>query len=137
VIDGAMFKIGAISLFFLVSPLAAQEISTPPANRIVLSGERVRIGFSYDLNPNCSSRGEVKSRLLEKPKNGEVETATERGFSLYDKDDQRYKCNEKETDILSYYYKPRHDFKGKDRLVIEVFFPSGAYRKRLFNIDVR
>jgi hypothetical protein len=33
--------------------------------------------------------------------------------------------------------KSREDVKGKDRIVIEVFYPSGSYRKRLFNIDVR
>ncbi len=124
-------------LFFSVWPVAAQEISTPPANRIALSGERVRIGFSFDLNPDCSSKGEVKSRLLEQPKNGVVEMVTEKGFTLYAKDDQKFQCNEKQSDIQSYYYKSREDFKGKDKLVIEVFYPSGSYRKRLFNIDVR
>jgi hypothetical protein len=117
--------------------VAAQEIPTPPTNRIALSGERVRIGFSYHLNPDCSSGGEVKSRLLEKPKNGEVEIVSQRGFTTYDKEDQRYKCNERQNDVQVYYYKSREDFKCKDRLVIEVFFASGSYRKRLFNVDVR
>jgi hypothetical protein len=124
-------------LFFSVWPVAAQEISTPPANRIALSGERVRIGFSYDLNADCSSKGEVKSRMLEQPKNGVVEMVTEKGFTVYAKDDQKFRCNEKQSDIYSYYYKSREDFKGKDKVVIEVFYPSGTYRKRLFNIDVR
>ena len=136
-IDGAMFKIGAISLFFLVSPLAAQEISTPPANRIALSGERVRIGFSYDLNPDCSSKGEVKSRMLEQPKNGVVEMVTEKGFPSYPQNNQKYECNEKKSDVRAYYYKSREDFKGKDRFVVEVFYSNGNYRERLFNIDVR
>jgi hypothetical protein len=124
-------------LFFLVSPVAAQEISTPPTNRTVLSGERVRIGYSYALNPDCNSAGEIKSRFLEKPKNGVVEITTEKGFPAYAKDDHRNKCNEKEIDIQAYYYKSRDEFKGKDRLVVEVFYPIGTYRKRLFNIDVR
>ena len=66
-----------------------------------------------------------------------VEMITEKGFTLYSKDDQKYKCNEQQSDLQVYYYKSRDDFKGKDRLVIEVFYPSGGYRKRLFNIDVR
>jgi hypothetical protein len=134
----AMSKIGAIAaLFISVCPVAAQELPTPPANRIALSGERVRIGFSYDLNADCSSKGEVKSRLLEQPKKGVVEMVTEKGFTFYAKDDQKFKCNEKQSDIQAYYYKSHDDFKGKDRLVIEVFYPSGSYRKRLFNMDVR
>jgi hypothetical protein len=97
----------------------------------------VRIGFSYDLNPDCSSRGQIKSRLLEQPKNGVVEMVTEKGFTGYAKDDQKYKCNEKQSDLRAYYYKSREDFKGKDRFVVEVFYPNGGYRKQLYNIDVR
>jgi hypothetical protein len=126
-----------ISMSFLVFPLTAQEIQTPPAHRIALSGERVRVGFSYELNADCSPRGEIKSRLLEQPKNGVVEIVTEKGFASYGKEDQRYKCNEKQSELPVYYYKSREDFKGKDRFVVEVFYPSGTYRKRLFNVDVR
>jgi hypothetical protein len=124
-------------LFFSVWPVAAQELSTPPTNKIVLSGERVRIGISYDVTPDCSSTGQIKSRLLEQPKNGVVEMVTEKGYTTYAKDDQKYKCNEKQSDLEAYYYKSRDDFKGKDRFVVEVFYPRGSYRKLMFNIDVR
>jgi hypothetical protein len=124
-------------LFFWGGPLAAQELSTPPTHRIVLSGERVRIGFSYDVDPDCSSTGHINSRLLEQPKHGVVEIVTEKGYTNYAMDHQKYKCNEKQSDIQAYYYKSREDFKGKDRFVVEVFFPRGSYRKRVFNIDVR
>jgi hypothetical protein len=110
-------------LFLSVWPVAAQELSTPPTHRIVLSGERVLVGFTYDLDPDCSSTGHIKSRLLEQPKNGGVEMVTEKGFTTYAKDDQKYKCNEKQSDIQSYYYKSREDYKGKDRFVVEVFYP--------------
>jgi len=124
-------------LFFSVWPVAAQELSTPPVHRIVLSGERVRVGFTYDVDADCSSTGHIKSRLLEQPKNGVVEIVTENGFTAYAKDDPKYKCNEKQSDILAYYYTSREGFKGKDRFVAEVFYPKGAYRKRIFSIDVR
>ena len=112
-------------------------LSTPPTNKVALSGERVRLGFSYGVNPDCSSQGEIKSRLLEHPKNGVVEMVTEKGFPSYPKNNQKYECNETKSDVQAYYYKSREDFKGKDRFVVEVFFPNGNYRKRLFNIDVR
>jgi hypothetical protein len=124
-------------LFFSVWPVAAQELSTAPTHKIVLSGERVRVGFAYDVNPDCSSTGEIKSRLLEQPKNGVVEMVTEKGFTIYAKDDQKYKCNEKQSDLRAYYYKSREDFKGKDRFVVEVFYPRGSYRKQIYNINVR
>jgi hypothetical protein len=124
-------------LFFSVWPVAAQQIPTEPANRIVLSGERVRVGFAYDVNHDCSSRGQIKSRLLEQPKNGVVEMVEEKGYTRYPKDDQRYRCNENQSDTEAIYYKSREDFKGKDRFVVEVFYPGGIYRKRIFNVDVR
>ena len=134
-----MLRIGLMAalLFLSIWPVAAQELSTPPTNRIILSGERVLVGFTYDLEPDCSSTGHIKSRLLEQPKNGVVEMVTEKGFTTYAKDDQKYKCNEKQSDIQSYYYKSREDYKGKDRFVVEVFYPRGTYRKRIFLIDVR
>jgi hypothetical protein len=124
-------------LFFSIWPAAAQVLSTAPTNRVALSGERVRVGFSYEVNADCSSAGEIKSRVLEHPKNGVVEVVTEKGFPSYAKDNQKYKCNETQSDVQAYYYKSREDFKGKDKIVVEVFYPGGSYRKRLFNIDVR
>ena len=124
-------------LFFSVWPAAAQVVSTPPTNKVALSGERVRVGFSHNVNADCSSAGEIKSRVLEQPKNGVLEMVTEKGFPSYAKDSQKYKCNETQSDVQAYYYKSREDFKGKDRFVVEVFYPSGSYRKRLFTIDVR
>jgi hypothetical protein len=113
-------------LFFSVWPVAAQEISTPPINRIVLSGERVRVGTAWDVNSDCSSTGHIKSRLLEKPKNGVVEMVAEMGFTSYANDNPKYKCNEKQSDIQAYYYKSQEDFKGKDRFAVEVFYPRGV-----------
>jgi hypothetical protein len=124
-------------MVFMSSAASAQEVATPPTNKIVLSGERNRVGFSYSLNPDCTSAGEIRSRLVEPPKNGIVEIVKEKGFSSYPKDSQMYNCNEKPSDIDAYYYKSRDGFKGKDRFVSEVFFPSGSYRRRVFNIDVR
>jgi len=112
-------------------------LPTAPANKVALSGERVRVGFSYHVNADCRSAGEIKSRMLEHPKNGVAEMVTEKGFPSYDKDNQKYYCNDTKTDVQAYYYKSQEGFKGKDRFVVEVFYPNGNYRERLFNIDIR
>ena len=124
-----------LAMIRILLPQAPRHESKLPG--WALSGERVRLGFSYGVNPNCSSQGEIKSRLLEHPKNGVVEMVTEKGFPGYPQNDQKYECNEKKSDVRAYYYKSREDFKGTDRFVVEVFFPNGNYRKRLFAIDVR
>jgi hypothetical protein len=117
--------------------VSAGVLPTAPVNKVALSGERVRVGFSFHVNADCRSAGEIKYRMLEHPKNGVAEMVTEKGFTGYPKDDQRYYCNDTKTDVQAYYYKSREDFKGKDRFVVEVFYSNGNYRERLFNIDVR
>jgi hypothetical protein len=62
---------------------------------------------SYDVNPDCSSTGQIKSQLLEEPKNGAAEMVTEKGLTSYAKDNPKYKCNEKQSDLQAYYYKSR------------------------------
>jgi hypothetical protein len=45
------------------------------------------------VNPDCSSTGQIKSRLLEQPKNGVVEMVTEKGFTAYAKNTSAMKSN--------------------------------------------
>ncbi len=115
----------------------ARELPTPPTSATVPSGERTRVGKAFDLNPDCSSGGKITARLIEKPADGLAEIVNERGFTEYEKDAQAYKCNEKESDITKFYYTSNGGFKGKDGFTVEVFYPNGNYRKRVFNIDVR
>lgn len=114
-----------------------QELVTAPSFPIVASGNRTRVGTAYHLNADCSPAGAISVRLAEKPKNGTVELVAEQGFSDYGRDAQQYKCNEKPSELQAFYYTSRDGFTGKDRFVVEVFYPIGTYRKRLFNVDVR
>jgi hypothetical protein len=120
-----------------VAPLCAREIPTPPQFKNVASGVRTHVGTSYHLNPDCSLDGKVIVRLIQKPQNGSVELIAEQGFTNYSKDRQQYKCNRTLTDVEKVFYTSRNGFVGKDRFVIEVFYPNGNYRKKVFNIDVR
>ena len=114
----------------------AGELPTPPVSAIVPGGERTRVGITYHLNPDCSSGGKITTRLFQAPKNGKVEMLTERGFTEYAKDVHAYKCNERETEVTAFYYTSQDDFKGRDQFTVEIFFPNGNYRKRIFNVDV-
>jgi hypothetical protein len=123
----------------LLGPLevSGQEIPTQPQFRIVLSGVRTKVGFTYSLNADCTSAGLPNVRILQKPRSGTVEILNEEGYTAYAKDAQQYKCNEKKTEMISYYYKSNEGFRGKDRFVVEVFFLSGQYRKLVVNVDVK
>jgi hypothetical protein len=117
--------------------VAAVELPTPPVAVVALTGERVKAGHSFDINPDCSAGGEIKARLTVPPKNGTAEIVQEKGFPRVGKDDPRAKCNDKPSDVTAYYYQSRDGFTGKDRFVIEVFFHNGNYRKHIYNVDVR
>jgi hypothetical protein len=123
------------SLFSVAA--SAQELPPLSQNKIVLSGERTRVGIAYDLNPDCTPAGELRIRLVEPPKNGVAKIVKEQGVTQYPKDNQMYKCNEKTSDIQAFYYQPQDGFKEKDRFATEAFTRNGAHRKRIFNIDVR
>jgi hypothetical protein len=129
----------ALLVFVLVATGMAEsrELPTPPVSAIVASGERTRVGITFQVNPDCSSGGKIITRLFQPPKNGKVEMLTERGFTDYAKDLQTHKCNERESEITAFYYTPQNDFKGSDQFTVEIFFPNGNYRKRVFNVGVR
>jgi hypothetical protein len=117
--------------------VAAVELPTPPVTVVALSGDRVRAGRSYDMNPDCSPGGEVKARLTEAPKNGTAEIVQEKEFINFGKDNALSKCSDKSADVTAYYYQSKDGFKGKDRFVIETFFHNGNFRKHVYNVDVR
>ena len=119
------------------SPGPGQEIPTQPQFRIVLSGARTKVGMSYNLNADCTSAGIPSVRIVEAPKRGKVEIVNEEDYTNYSKDAQQYKCNEKKTEMVNYYYKSNEGFRGKDRFAVEMFFSNGQYRKVVVNVDVK
>jgi hypothetical protein len=129
----------AILTFLLLSEgqASAVELRTAPVSVTALSGQRVRMGYSASLNNDCSTSGDIKARLADPPRNGTADIVMEKGFTRFPKGDQKFKCNEKQSDVQAYYYQSRDGFKGKDKVVIETFFSNGNYRKRTYNIDVR
>jgi hypothetical protein len=125
------------ALLLSMGQVGAVELPTPAVTVVALSGDRVRAGRSFDINPDCSSGGEIKARLTETPKNGTAEIVQEKGFINFGKDSPLNKCSETAADVTAYYYQSKDGFKGKDRFVIETFFANGNYRRHVYNVDVR
>jgi hypothetical protein len=136
-----IFKLATLALSLTASLnvelLSAREIVTAPAFKTVLAGKRTMLGRFYDLNADCSSAGSVSLRFLQEPRSGVAEIVSEQGFTGYPKDDLRYKCNERPSDLTKVYYRSNDDFKGKDQFIVEAFYPNGDYRKLMVNVDVR
>jgi hypothetical protein len=120
-----------------IGQACARELSTRPVFAIVVSGERTKVSKTFHLNPDCSPAGKIIARFAEHPKNGTAEIVNEKGFTDYDKESQERKCNERESEIIGFYYTSREGFIGKDKFIIEIFYPNGNYRKRVINVEVR
>ncbi len=134
------FRLSSLTLAMLMlgpPQVSGQELQTQPQFRIVLSGVRTKVGWTYSLNADCTSAGLPNARILENPKRGKVEILNEEGYTNYSKDAQQYKCNEKKTETVSYYYQSNEGFRGKDRFAVEMFFAGGQYRKVVVNVDVK
>lgn len=120
-----------------IGQVCARELPTRPVFAIVISGERTKVSKTFHLNPDCSPVGKIITRLAEQPKNGTAEIVNEKGYTDYNKDSQRYKCNERESEIIGFYYTSKEGFTGKDKFIIEIFYNNGNYRKRIVNVEVR
>jgi hypothetical protein len=55
-------------------------------NRIVASGAKVRIGFFYAVNPDCTAMGNVTVRVAKQPEQGKVETVATTEYAHYSKE---------------------------------------------------
>ena len=131
-----MLVASLFSILYL-SEAAAMELAPTTTVSTVVSGIRTRIGFSFSLNPDCSVDGTIVVRVLQPPKNGKFESVDEIGNSNYEKKDQKFRCNIESRLVSKYFYTSDEGFSGKDRLMIETFFPNGNSRKRTFEVTVK
>jgi hypothetical protein len=106
-------------------------------DKVVLAGERTRLNYWYALENDCTSLGKTIVRILRGPKNGKVEVDVGPGFPDYQKDNTRFKCNEKSVDVTRLWYTSNGDFKGRDVIELEVIYPTGGYRKSKIAVTVK
>jgi len=106
-------------------------------NKVVLTGEKIRLTHYQALDPDCTSQGKTTIRILKEPQNGRTEVASVRAFPNYEKDNVRAKCNEQQVDASGLWYVSNVSFKGQDLIELEVIFPRGEYYKGKIKITVK
>jgi hypothetical protein len=123
-----MIRSKFIPVILAVLPLAgatqdvfAQQPST--ANISVPTGKKRLVGFFTNLNPDCSTAGEIDARVTKQPENGTVEVETGTGFANYADNNQRHACNLKPSPGMRVTYTSKESFIGSD--TFEVEFLSG------------
>jgi hypothetical protein len=126
----------------VAAPAAPKTAAPAPAaivevSRVAIADQPLRVGFFYDLNPDCSLVGIPSVRILEQPKSGKVTVENGTGFPAFPASNIRYACNSSRSDgaIVSYTANP--GYTGADSLTMEIIYPDGFANKRHYAIDVR
>ncbi|NYJ11081.1 hypothetical protein GGI64_002132 [Rhizobium leguminosarum] len=100
-----------------------------------LSGERTKMGQSYNLNVDCTVATMAKIRLVQAPAHGTVDFVTENIYSNY-KDSPRVKCNSRKAPGVSEYYTSKSGYSGTDMYKVRVSYGEGTIKDVTVNIKV-
>jgi hypothetical protein len=125
--------LGLLALCLGDQVVAAQEAPPTPAlpkpvnvTRFVPSGEARTIGTVTALYPDCSSRGPIVARVVEKPEHGDVSFESGDVFPTYVQTAPLSACNSKRAPGLMINYRSEQDFIGQDGMKIFFIFPDGS-----------
>jgi hypothetical protein len=108
-----------------VDAAAAQTLPPVPISSTVPAGIKRQIGFFASLNADCSTNGDIQSRLIKQPANGTVELDDGLGYPTYPQNNQRYACNSRMVMGVRVFYTSKDSFTGKDSFETEFFAPAG------------
>jgi len=137
---------GLAGLLAVSTATSAQQAKTPPGKKAdqtmsiaaTVAGEtRTRVAYFWSVNPDCSLTGPTTVRIVTPPANGVAEVDIGPAFPAFAKDNVRYKCNQKQYDLPRVWYASKPGYRGPDALAIEVFYPTGAYRKARVTVTVK
>jgi len=106
-------------------------------SRTVGSGTKHRIGFYASLNPDCTATGDITVRVTKQPEHGTVETVATTGYTHFDKENIRSKCNQHKVKGTLVNYKAAEKYSGTDEFDLLILYPTGFAREYHFDINVR
>ncbi len=122
-----------LALFSGDQAAVAQDAPPPPSlpkpvsvTRFVPSGEARTVGSLAALNPDCSSRGPIVARVIDKPEHGEVGLENGDIFPNYVQNSPLFACNSKRAPGIMINYRSEQDFIGQDSMKIFFIFPDGS-----------
>jgi hypothetical protein len=118
----------------LGSLMIASAAEAQSESKAVASGGVLRLAHFASVNPDCTSRGITVVRVNEAPTHGTVRMRRERGFTTFRNQQQ---CDDRRVDGVTVEYRPERGYLGADRVGLDVIFPTGNERLRVYNITVR
>jgi hypothetical protein len=121
------------------TPPPAQS-PAPPAiaerARVAIMDRKLRLEFFAVLNPDCSSRGFTRVRILEQAQHGNIAIDHGSRFSYFEQDHPRVECNKRQTEGTVLSYEPNAGFVGADSVTVEAITPTGFMYKLHYAIDI-
>ena len=115
----------------------AQTFPAIPISSTVPTGVKRQLGFFTSLNPDCSTTGDVQSRLVKQPANGLVELEDGYGYPNYEITNQRYGCNRQLLMGVRVFYTSKDGYLGKDTFETEFFTPTGADVVWMYSVTIK
>jgi clan AA aspartic protease (TIGR02281 family) len=102
-----------------------------------IAGTRIRVGFHYFLNPDCSSVGVHRVLANKPPEHGVLDIEEAEGFSNFPASNVRHACNSRKSPVREVWYTPDGAYVGTDAFAYDVIDPNGVVRKFSISVDVR
>jgi hypothetical protein len=114
-----------------------RAIPETAVNRDAFGGNEMRLGAMNWVNADCTSGPVPALRIVTAPQNGELRQEEVTIPVDRRKGDSRFDCNGKPVTAIAVHYKPKEDFKGNDKVVIDVDYKTGTVKRFNYKITVR
>jgi hypothetical protein len=105
--------------------------------RAVPAGQTLKLDHFANLNPDCSSAGDIAVRVLQDPANGKIAIKQAADFSTYPPFNPRSHCNDRRTPGVSVFYTPNQNYLGPDSVIFDIIFANGLERSDTFHLSVK
>ena len=102
-----------------------------------ISGRPAKLSHYANLNPDCTSAGEVVVRVTQEPGHGRAVTQAAQGYTSYTADNPRSQCNLHATPGVDLIYTSAPGYFGPDTVGADAIYASGGESMRTFNINVK
>jgi hypothetical protein len=115
----------------LLSAISAQ------AQRHVINGQTIQLGFFVSANPDCTARGYAVVNITQQPQHGRVRITRGSDFSYFPASNPRSECNRRRLPGVGVHYTAERGYTGYDTVGVELLFPSGRHGRGSYNLYVR
>ena len=119
-----------------VKPEADSRPADAPQHRPALAGTPRVLSFWYYVDPDCTSPGAPKMRIVSPPAHGKLRVIEAEGFPSFPEDNVRFECNKKRVTGTYVTYTAPSGFAGDDAVTLDVLYDNGTTRRSQYALQV-